>query len=229
MAVGGLGRSTMQTIVDCRRASGFTDVIDFLERVQPDEDEGKALIHCGALDSLDATGSRTRLRWHLARWQADRRRSGGQQDLFASRRTAATDRLPPAFPSSDATTRLRREFAVLGFLCRSHPITLFADAIRPMRTVKASRLPELSGRRVRLAAWLVTGKVVHTRHGEPMEFLTFEDETGIVETTFFPEPYRRFCHMLDRNRPYLLTGKAESNWDAVTLTVERVAAIHHSR
>jgi DNA polymerase III alpha subunit len=42
------------------------------------------------------------------------------------------------------------------------------------------------GRRVRLAAWLITGKVVHTRHGDPMEFLTFEDETGIVETTFFP-------------------------------------------
>jgi DNA polymerase III alpha subunit len=46
----------------------------------------------------------------------------------------------------------------------------------------------LVGQRVRLAAWLVTGKVVHTRHGDPMEFLTFEDETGIVETTFFPSP-----------------------------------------
>jgi DNA polymerase-3 subunit alpha/error-prone DNA polymerase len=204
-------------------------MIDFLERVQPDEDEGKALIHCGALDTLDATGSRTRLQWHLARWQAHRRRSGGQQNLFASRRTVARDGLPPAFPPSDATTRLRREFAVLGFLCRSHPITLFADAIRSMATVKANRLPELVGRRVRLAAWLVTGKVVHTRHGDPMEFLTFEDETGIVETTFFPEPYRRFCHMLDRNRPYLLTGKVESNWTAVTLTVQRVAAIHRSR
>jgi DNA polymerase-3 subunit alpha/error-prone DNA polymerase len=132
---------------------------------------------------------------------------------------------PPAFPPEDATTRLRREFAVLGFLCRQHPITLFADVIKPMRTVKASRLPDLVGCRVRLAAWLVTGKVVHTRHGDPMEFLTFEDETGIVETTFFPEPYRRFCHMINRNRPYLLAGKVEENWGAVTLTVDRVQAI----
>ena len=94
-----------------------------------------------------------------------------------------------------------------------------------MHTVKANRLPGLVGRRVRLAAWLVTGKVVHTRHGDPMEFLTFEDETGIVETTFFTEPYRRFCHMIDRNRPYLLAGKVEANWGAVTLTVDRVQAI----
>ena len=123
-------------------------------------------------------------------------------------------------------TRLRREFAVLGFLCSQHPITLFAGVIQTMHTVKASRLPDQTGRRIRLAAWLVTGKVVHTRHGDPMEFLTFEDETGIVEATFFPEPYRRFCHMLDRNRPYLLAGKVEENWGAVTLTVDRVQVIN---
>jgi DNA polymerase-3 subunit alpha/error-prone DNA polymerase len=55
-----------------------------------------------------------------------------------------------------------------------------------------------------------------------MEFLTFEDETGVAETTFFPEVYRRFCHMIDRKQPYLLTGKVEKDWGATTLTVEKV-------
>jgi DNA polymerase-3 subunit alpha/error-prone DNA polymerase len=55
-----------------------------------------------------------------------------------------------------------------------------------------------------------------------MEFLTFEDETGIVETIFFPDTYRRFCHLIDRERPYLLSGKIEEDFGAVTLTVERV-------
>ena len=40
-----------------------------------------------------------------------------------------------------------------------------------------------------LAGWLITGKVVKTKKGDPMKFLTFEDETGIVETVFFPKPY----------------------------------------
>ena len=70
--------------------------------------------------------------------------------------------------------------------------------------------------------WLITGKVVSTKTGDPMEFLTFEDETGIVETTFFPQAYRRFCHIIDRQRPYLLTGKVEEDWGALTLTVDRV-------
>lgn len=224
MAVGRLSRSTMEKILRCRRASGFTDMTDFLERVQPNEDEAVALIHCGALDGLDRSRSRTRLSWDLVCWQAGRRRLQGQMALFASHMPTGKEE-PPRFPPTDATTRLRREFAVLGFLCDRHPITLFADAIRPLDTVRAARLADWVGRRVRLAAWLVTGKVVRTKRGDPMEFLTFEDETGIVETTFFPEPYRRFCHMLDRNRPYLLAGKVETNWGVATLTVDRVGVI----
>jgi error-prone DNA polymerase len=228
MAVGGISTHTLEKIMKCRESSGFRNMTDFLDRVQPHEDEARSLIHCGALDTLDNARSRTRLLWTLARWKADQRRSHGQADLFASRRVGMAAIAAPAFPPEDATVRLRREFAALGFLCRQHPITLFADVIKPMRTVKASRLSALVGRRVRLAAWLVTGKVVHTRHGDPMEFLTFEDETGVVETTFFPEPYRRFCHMIDRNRPYLLAGKVEENWGAVTLTVDWVQAIKRS-
>ncbi|BBO72885.1 DNA-directed DNA polymerase [Desulfosarcina widdelii] len=224
MAVGGLSRSTMERILRCRRASGFRDMADFLERVQPDEDETMALIHCGALDGLDNSRSRTRLAWERVRWQAGRRRSRGQMELFADCAPTGAEK-PPRFPPTDPTTRLRREFTILGFLCDRHPITLFADAIPALDTVKADRLADRVGRRIRLAAWLVTGKVVRTKRGDPMEFLTFEDETGIVETTFFPEPYRRFCHMLDRNRPYLLEGKVETNWGVATLTVDRVGVI----
>ncbi|WP_319408963.1 DNA polymerase III subunit alpha [uncultured Desulfosarcina sp.] len=225
MAVGGLGGPTMEKIIACRQTSDFKDITDFLDRVQPHEDEIRAMIHCGALDTLDTERSRTRLLWTLAQWQAARRRSQGQANLFTARRLTVTETPPPVFPPEDPATRLRREYAALGFLCSQHPITLFANVIMTMHTVKANRLPGLVGRRVRLAAWLVTGKVVHTRRGDPMEFLTFEDETGIVETTFFTEPYRRFCHMIDRNRPYLLAGKVEANWGAVTLTVDRVQAI----
>jgi DNA polymerase-3 subunit alpha/error-prone DNA polymerase len=102
---------------------------------------------------------------------------------------------------------------------------LYADTLKKMRTVKAIDLPRFLGKQARMAGWLITGKVVSTKHGDPMEFLTFEDETGIVETTFFPRAYRRFCHMIDRNRPYLLTGKVEQDWGAITLTVDRVETI----
>ena len=52
-----------------------------------------------------------------------------------------------------------------------------------------------------------------------MEFISFEDTTALYETTFFPEAYKRFCHMLSHTRPYVLRGKVEEDFDAITLTV----------
>jgi error-prone DNA polymerase len=72
-----------------------------------------------------------------------------------------------------------------------------------------------------VAGWLITGKVVRTQKGDAMQFLTFEDECGRIETTFFPDAYRRFCHLFDENRPYVLHGRVEQDWGAITLTVDR--------
>ena len=99
---------------------------------------------------------------------------------------------------------------------------LFADKLEKLRTIKAIDLPRLIVRKVCLACWLIKVNVVSTKTGEPMEFLTFEDETGIVETTFFPEAYRRFCHLVDRGRPYLLAGEVEQDFGALTLTAHHV-------
>ena len=101
-----------------------------------------------------------------------------------------------------------------------HP--LLDGALRRQNIVKARDLARFVGRRIRIAGLLITGKVLHTRHGDPMEFLTFEDDTGLVETVCFPEVYRRFCAVLDKSRPFILTGKVEEDFGAVTLTVSHV-------
>ena len=58
-----------------------------------------------------------------------------------------------------------------------------------------------------------------------MEFLTFEDEHGLVETTFFPRVYERYAHILQTGRPYVLRGLVESDFGATTLTVDGVATV----
>ncbi len=213
MAVKGLRAYTARCITE---QAPFHSVLDFLERVRPDEGEARALILCGALDHLSPLLSRAQLLWQVSRFQT-RRRSTRALSLFDDPVVEAPPRLPPDHP----TERLRREFRILGFLCDRHPMTLFADAVRAARAVKARDIARHLGARISFAGWLITGKVVHTKNGAPMEFLTFEDETGIVETTFFPATYERFCHLIDHGRPYLLRGRVEENWGAVTLTVSQ--------
>lgn len=109
---------------------------------------------------------------------------------------------------------------MLGFLCCHHPLQFMAQPGKGLR--KIVDLQTCVGRRVQLLGWLLTGKLVSTRTGEVMEFLTFEDETGQVETTFFPAVYRAYANVLRSGRGYLLTGLVEEDYGALTLTVEQV-------
>jgi len=225
LSIKGLSARTGERIAAARKDGAYSGLEDFLGRVRPDAAELRALVHCGALDRFAPGAGRAELLWESTRLLAalsNTGRSGRNRSLFE---TPPTGERPPRLPPDDALERLRREFAVLGFLCDRHPMELYTDAVRRAGAVKAVELPRRVGRRIRFAGWLITGKVVETKQGEPMEFLTFEDETGLVETTFFPEAYRRFCHLLDRERPYLLSGKVEEDWGAVTLTVEHVAGM----
>jgi len=220
LSIKGLHASTQERIVRCRKDRPYRTIADFLDRVRPDESEARALIRCGALDRLSPGPCRAGLMWSLADWERKRRDGSPQPTLFdADAADAPTPRLPP----EDLRARLRAEYDVLGFLCDRHPMTLFAHRLKGI--ARAADLGGRIGRTVTIAGWLITGKTVRTKHGDSMEFLTFEDETGLVETTFFPEVHRRFCHLLDWKRPYRISGKVESDWGAVTLTAAHVAPL----
>ena len=212
---------TRRRIVAGRKSKPYRDIMDFLERVQPDDPEARFLIHAGAFDSLHPREGRASLLWELACRQKSRSKRSGAGDLFSIRSAISK----PSFPPENETERLRHEFAALGFLCDRHPMMLYAHALKKQKIVKARELVHFIGRQVCIAGLLITGKVVHTKHGEPMEFLTFEDETGLVETTFFPNAYRRFCAILDPSQPFILHGKVEEDFGAITMTVEQVATL----
>ncbi len=218
LSIKGLSSATQTRIVSDRRKKPFHTLEAFFERIRPEDDEARALIRSGALDALCPDADRTAMMWELAHWQQSRSRSKQR----GKRLGGLFPTPPPPLPVEPERDRLRREFSVLGFLCDRHPMSVYRPELSGIKTVRAIDLPNRIGKRVRLAAWIITGKVVHTKHGELMQFLTFEDETGILETVFFPKAYRRFCHMFDRERPYLLTGKVDRNWGALTLTVEHV-------
>ncbi len=226
LSVADVGTATQQRIVASRKGAPYRSLADFLKRVRPEVPEARRLIHAGAFDALHPQASRASLMWELAAWQQRRRDRSKPPDLFGGLTAAAAQR--PSLPPDNARDRRRREYAALGFLCDHHPMTLFKEPLRKCGVVKAVDLKKFAGRRVRVAGLLITSKVVSTKHGDPMEFLTFEDETGLVETTFFPQAYRRFCAMLDRHRPYILTGKVDEDFGAVTLTVDRVAALRQN-
>jgi DNA-directed DNA polymerase III PolC len=186
--------------------------------------------------------------WRLAAWERSRMGGAGGRGAGAGGRSAAArtrarlagtgaatrqEALPPLLPPAepgplprsgayDLRTVLSQEIDALGFLISRHPLALFARWTREAGVVRGCDLAKHVGHVVRVVGWYVTAKTVTTRKGEPMEFLSFEDTTALYETTFFPRTYARFCHMMTKVRPYLLTGRVEEDMGAISLNVNDV-------
>ncbi len=217
MSVKDLSQVTRERIVQQRELhGGYRSLEDFLARARPAEDEVRALIDSSALDRLHPGSDHAELLW---RWFSARKKNPAQHTMALFQPAEELSR--PDFPAGEEIHRLRRQFAVLGFLVHHHPILLFPEALSRRDRVQAREIPGHLGRRIRMAGWLITGKTVFTSRHELMQFLTFEDETGLIETVFFPDAYRRLCRMLDWGRPYQLCGRVEENFGAFTLTVEQ--------
>ncbi len=229
MAIAGLSKTTRNRILQERNmesdAKKFATLLDFLQRVRPADDEARALIHAGALDGLvEKPANRSQMHYQIAQWRQNR--------------VAAANRLfpPPALslpdlPGQHPMEQLRNEYRVLGFLCHTHPICLFDQHRQRLRTILAQDLDKFAGSREKITflGWPITAKIVGTKNGQPMEFLTFEDETGQVECTLFPRTYQRHCHLLHAGAPLLLTGTVEQDFGALTFTVTHIETVPAAR
>jgi DNA polymerase III alpha subunit len=94
--------------------------------------------------------------------------------------------------------------------------------LKDLHYVRAKDLSHHVGKWVTTVGWMVTGKTVHTKDGDEMKFVSFEDTTGIYEAVLFPKLYRQCCHMLNGMRPYLLKGKVEEDFGSLSLTVQQI-------
>ncbi len=216
MAVKHLSTKTMARIVECRKEKEFISTLDFWQRVQPQKDEYRALIRAGAMDALCTTSTRSRshLFWELAQFRS-LAKAKKNSPLFGAQLPDA-----PCLPPFTKQEMQQQEYAALEFLCSGHPLLLYGSQLNGR--VRACDLKRYTGKAIRLAGWLLSGKLVSTKTGEVMEFLTFEDETGVVETIFFPRVYRRYAAVLSSGNAYMLQGKVEEEYGAVTLIVNGV-------
>jgi len=237
MQVKGLAHESIESILAARLGAGpFRDLGDFLGRVAISPTEVGSLVRCGAMDAFGNT--RPRLLWELELRVAARVENGGAAGGAAPRETAfapgvrsharvdaLVDKIP-ALPAYDAQQRMHAELEILEMTLEAHPFTLFAaalDRVRRLRPVVTSDvLRRHEGNEVYLLGWKVTSKRTSTVDDEPMCFVTFSDEHGRFEVSFFPEVYARYALELVRGMgPFLLKGRVE-----VAFGVAEVVASH---
>jgi error-prone DNA polymerase len=211
MALKGLTAAGLATLIEERaRGGSYGSLDDLRRRAALSPADLRVLIRGGACDSIAGGMTRPQMMWQVDLTPG----LGGEvQDLGLSPLA-----LPP-LAEYDAERQLRDEYAVLGYLASRHPMVLVAETTHAIHPVPATDLSAHVGKLVTCVGMLTTAKPVHTIKDEPMEFVTFDDGTGLIETVIFPDVYRKVVALLFGSGPYVMRGKVEESYGAVTLTV----------
>jgi error-prone DNA polymerase len=234
-------KSAIEAIMEERNRGGpFLSIEDFIGRVKVQSGfpisatDVAILVKSGAMDSISGPLNRPQILWFI-----EARLNGFHPKDTRAQMAAFRPRSPikvPDLPDFPYRRKWAHESETLGFPLSVHPLELAEPFFRSLRPagrqqkpaqnnnpsfmVSASDMAAHVGKMVRMKGWPVTRKEVLTREGEEMEFFTFEDQTGIFETVFFPKPFRRFCQDLDMSHAYLLHGLVESEFDVASLNVD---------
>ncbi|MCL1894373.1 MAG: hypothetical protein FWG02_09095 [Holophagaceae bacterium] len=173
MAIKGAWQSDIDALLENREKQGlFGSLEELLDRVPLSVDTATAFASAGAFDLWAEGGDRTKLAWAVF---------GGVPPGVRPRPT-------------DPFQRANLEMETMGFPLEMHP-AIIARAKHGgylNRTVSADR-PNC---KLRMWALVVADKQVPTKHGDMMQFVTLEDEEGLLEAVAFPNAFRR------RKRPY---------------------------
>jgi len=193
---------------------GYRSLSDLQFRTGLRPDDLRLLVKVGACDSIANGLTRPQMLWQIDAAGRAEGPSGGHGLLPC----LPTSQLP-ALPEYTAERRRCTEYELLGFATDCHPMTLYREQTRRFRTVTATELHRHVGARVLCAGMLTTAKPVHTAKDEPMQFATFDDGTGLIETVLFPDVHRTRGHVLFDPGPFLFRGKVEEEFGAITVTV----------
>ncbi len=218
-AVAGLPEEVREALLQERQRNGpFADLSDFRRRLRPGPETLAVLVRCGA---FDFTG-KPRPGLFLEADLQDQLRAQGPE-LLPCR--PADDWSPPDY---DARRRLRDEWRLLGFVVGP---PLFALFRRPAPAgwgrqggdapplIFSHRIADYRGRTVRVQGLVATARQAHMQDGRPVQFVTLEDEYGLVEVTLFPGECPAVPHLT--MGPYTATGVVEEQHGVYTVTARR--------
>jgi len=87
-------------------------------------------------------------------------------------------------------------------------------------------LKAAEGKRIRFAGIVAAIRRVPVSNGAVLQYVTFEDENGLVEAVVPPPVYARLSDPIRNPGPYLVEGTAGVDARHVRLQIDRAAPFH---
>ncbi len=232
LAVKNVGEGAIDAILEARREKKFESLFDFCQRVdlrRVNKRVMEALIRCGAFDSTGARRSQMMAVLEEAvdfGQRVQRERSDPQLGLFDVGGKDVSMINAPSMPNITEWDRgqlLAEEKDSLGFYISGHPLEGHEDILEKFTSADTLTIKEIGDKTAVRIGGLVKGvKVIRTKKGDPMAFVSIEDMHGAVETVVFSSVYLESGELLVEDTPVLVQGRVQKDENAVKIIADSI-------
>lgn len=230
----------------------FKGFIEFCERVSMRSCNKRvleSLIKVGAFDDCEKMNRATMLEYleiivaYAQKKQEEK--ALGQVNLFdIGEKTETTEEVLNIVEITDFEDKekLTYEQQLLGIYVSGHPLDKYGDILKELVSMPISdihQLPQMakpefdfknrdankndpSKRNLTIAGMISEKKIINTKKGDKMAFVTIEDLSGKIECIFFPKSYMENFEALESDEPLVLGGYVRLSDDRRSFYVNRV-------
>ncbi len=232
LAVKNIGEGAIETIVEARKEGNFISLFDFCQRVdlrKVNKRVVEALIRCGAFDSTGVYRSQMMAVLEEAidfGQRVQRERTDPQLGLFDIKGNEPSLINTPPFPNITEWNQkqlLANEKDSLGFYISGHPLGEYEDILEKFTSTDTLTIQEIADKTaIRIGGMVKEVKVIRTKKGDPMAFVTLEDMHGSLEITVFTSLYEDASSLLVENNAILVQGQVQKDEKSIKILADSI-------
>lgn len=213
-AIKGVGSAAVEIILHNRQEYGaFKNLFEFCARVDTRKVNRKvleALIRSGAMDCFNEERATLMASLNVALQAADqqeRMQRSGQVDLFAEYLFVDEEQHYVKVTPWSEEQRLLGEKETLGWYISGHPMARFERELSHFVTSAIADLKPDREKTVLVAGYVVAVKIMQTKSGGRMAFLSLSDRTGRIELAVFPQLFENCRELLVKDKLLVVEGE----------------------
>ncbi|MBU0996614.1 MAG: DNA polymerase III subunit alpha [Firmicutes bacterium] len=212
LGVKNVGSIVADKLVSCKGNEPFASFLDFMRRAKEINSRViESMIMIGMFDQFNLT-KRTMIEnlKQITAFQSIPQMAKEEDFVYIT------------YDEYDFDTLQKAEKELIGFNLRFHPITQFQSNIDRNKIDTVTDVWNSQNNNVHFLGALLRLKVINTKKGDEMAFLTFEDQFSQIECVLFNSDYIKYKSMLEKEQLYLITGKKEERSHKIQVIVDHI-------
>jgi DNA polymerase III subunit alpha len=230
-AIKNVGATAVRSILQERKKKPFADFYDFCARIPikaVNRRTLESLIYSGCFDEFNSNRASLLASIDPGMQFASliqAKNSDSQLGLFPDEALQMKPKIieVPPFSTDD---QLQLEKEALGFYLSGHPVNGYDDILLQYHVVKKGMLQTVKHQSLQRVAGLVTNsRIIRTKKGEQMAFITLSDETGEIEVVIFPNVYKKAISLIHKGKLLFIEGTIENNEGSIKCLAKEIIAL----